>query len=160
MNCYYFLAEDFRCFKRRLDEIERMIRELSEKDGDPSRSVNDPYYENFFYTEHSKNQFKWSRRLLELVHIRDSARIISPEKRANVILPGKRAMYRIEGTGAVNTILVGSYFNFCQENAVPCSHPVARQFVGKKNGETHTATIQGETVRLSIVDMEIVYAID
>jgi len=157
MNNYFFLADDYRCFVRRLDEIEKMIREISEKDGDPSRPMNDPYYDNFIYSERSRNQFKWCRRLIELIHIRDNARIVSPADRNNVILPGKKVTYRMEGTKAARSLLVGSYFNFCLETAVPCSHPIIGEFVGKNKGETFTAAIHDERLHLSIVDVETPY---
>jgi len=157
MNRYYFLAQDYRYFERRLDEIERMIRELSEKDGDTSRSTDDPYYENFLYTEHSRSQFKWCRRLLELLHIRDNAKIISPEEPDNLVLPGKRATYRMGKNKSLRSLLVGSYLNFTLEQAVACSHPVARKLLGKKPGETCTVKIHDETIRLFIVGVKSAY---
>lgn len=90
---------------------------------------------------------------MELIHIWDSARSVAPANRENRILPGKKATYRIRSTKTVRSMVVGSYFNFITEEAVPCSHPLARELTGKKTGETCIVTIHGKTLRLSALDI-------
>lgn len=153
MICYYFLPDDYAGLQAQISDISRRIRHIGKEMGESCEEGAETYHDNFAYEEGERQQFMWSKRLCDLQHIRQHARIYRPESNPERVRPGCTVTYADEDTGEEATIRIGSFLNFADSMAISYNAPVPSALLGKEEGDLCEASVCGRTKRMEILEI-------
>jgi len=153
MTSYYFLPDDFDSLQKQIHKIRERIKAIGKEMGESCSEGAETFHDNFAYEDGERQQFMWSRRLNELLHIRQNAQLFKPGENRGRVRLGCRVTFADDKTDAEKTIRIGSYLNFSDDRAVSYNAPIARALMGRKQGDLCEAEICGAKKRLEILEI-------
>jgi len=153
MTSYYFLPEDFAALQKQIKQIRGRIRAIGKEMGESCNEGAETFHDNFAYEDGERQQFMWSKRLNELLQIRQQARLFEPDENPLRVRLGCRVTYSDDQTDMETTIKIGSYLNFSDASSVSYDAPIARALIGKKEGDFCDAEICGAKRRFQILEI-------
>jgi len=153
---YYFLKDDFDELNDQILKICDKIREIGQEMGSSCKEGAETFHDNFAYEDGERQQFMWSKRLRELIGIRNNARVISDDQVTDSVSLGRTVTIRDEISGETQIAKIGSYMVLkCGEmKTISYNSPLARILIGAKVGEKKEGFIGGKKRGYSILKIE------
>jgi len=143
----YFLQQDLDELDRRIAELEHLIREIGREMGESCSEGAETYHDNFAFEDGERQQRMWTRRLRELVRVRERARLVRPTAANGRVALGRTVTVMDVDTGDERRFRVGSYMSFRNgTEVVSYLAPLARLLIGAEEGDVREGTI-GKTRR-------------
>jgi len=148
---FYFLKED-------LDELNKKISELMEELNKFTLEIGKDYQEDrgiFTFEEGERQKQMMSRRLQELIQIRNNAVIATPNGCLKEVGFGRRVTFEDKETSEVFKYKIGSYMVFFEnDNVISYEAPLARLLVGSKVGDVKEGLIGSKKRIFQILNIE------
>lgn len=151
---YYFLKEDFEDLIEKITGLTNQIRKIGQEMGASCKEGAETFHDNFAFEDGERQQYMLSKRLVELIRIRNNARVISPNKDSARVSIGKTIILKDEYTGKTQSVRIGSYMVLKNGNAISYNSPLARILIGAKVGEIRNGKIGGREKKFSIIKIE------
>ena len=151
---YYFLKEDFEKLQTAIDEADQRARHHGREMGMSCDEGAETFHDNFAYEDSERRYKMWSRRLKELVEVRNGAHVVTPTNDDDRIAIGRTFTLLDFESDERRTFRVGSYICF-DEDGMTISYraPLARALIGALEGEIRSGDIGGETRCFKIVEI-------
>src|SRR3989344_1351490 len=132
----YFLEEDFRGLNQEIAHICDKIKDAGREMGLSCQEGAETFHDNFAYEEGERQQYMWSKRLREIIAIRNNSRVVTPDSGTTRVSLGKKVTIRDNATGETKTFKIGSFMVFSQETeTISYPAPLARLVIGAEAGE-------------------------
>lgn len=147
---FYFLMEDFGQLEKQIQEVCERIRKIGEDMGKSCQQGAETFHDNFAHEEGARQQYMWSNKLRELIRVRNSARVVTPNPTSDKVSIGKKVTIIDESSGQTKTLRVGSFMVFSKDDTISYNAPLARLLMGAKIGE-RVEGIVGDKVRSVLV---------
>ena len=151
---FYFLPEDFEDLNDQIERIREKIKELGREAGESCQEGAETWHDNFAFEESQRQQYMWSKRLRELIHIRDNACVIRPSPQGDKASIGRVVTIRDVTTGETQTFKIGSYMIFGEREGVSYNAPLARTLIGSEVDDERTGKIGGRQKTFRILKIE------
>lgn len=151
---YYFLPEDFEELSRQILEIADRIREIGRIMGESCEEGAETYHDNFAYEDGERQQYMWSKRLRELISVKNNARVITVEEKPGRVTLGCRVNVLDMEADTEKEFQIGSYITF-QNNAISYAAPVARMLIGARPGDIRRARIANREKEFEILNISL-----
>lgn len=155
MTHYYFTKEDFAALNQEIASICDRIKEAGKEMGASCGEGAETFHDNFAYEEGERQQYMWSKRLRELVGIRNQSRVVEPQKSRKVSL-GSIVTTRDTTTGTDRKFRIGSFMIFGQidNSVISYNAPLAKMIIGAEVGDTREANIAGVKKKVEVIKIE------
>jgi transcription elongation GreA/GreB family factor len=150
---FYFLLEDFEALNARILEISNRIRDIGREMGLSCQEGAETFHDNFAYEDGERQQRMWSRRLRELVLIRNQAKVVSPRSLGDQVALGCTVTVRDE-KNTMRRLRIGSYMVFSSDDTISYHAPVGRLLIGARHGETREGRIGNEIREFTILSID------
>ena len=149
---FYFLRQDFEKLNDQIRSISCRIREIGHEMGASCEEGAETYHDNFAYEDGERQQYMWSRRLRELIQVRNAARVVAPGLSAERVALGSRVKVVDLDSEEEKTFTIGSYMTF-EEGAVSYAAPLGRMLIGALPGDERSSMIAGRRRRFEVVEV-------
>ena len=151
---YYFLQEDYDKLQSAIDEAEKRARNHGREMGISCDEGAETFHDNFAYEDSERRYKMWSRRLKELIEVRNNAQVVTPTDDTDRIAIGRTFTLLDFESDERRTFRVGSYISF-DDNGTTISYraPLARTLLGGFEGEIRSGRINGEERCFKIVEV-------
>jgi len=153
MSDFYFLEQDYEALQAQIRFVTRMVIENGQEMGRSCGEGAETFHDNFAWEEGERQQRMWTRRLRELVHVRDRARVVLPAGAADRVCLGASVRYEDIDTGEVLTARVGSYMTFDGSNTMSYNSPIGRLLMGARAGEERFGTVGGQSRAFRVLEV-------
>lgn len=150
---YYFLPQDIEPLNNQIAELVKKLHEIGREMGDAVGQSSETWHDNFGHEEATRQYGMWSRRLRELVEVRDNAQTIEPLARPQTVVIGSRVSF-VDEQGVKKTLQIGSFTVPEGKRDVSYISPIARALMGARVGDEITGKIGGRDVTYEIVAIE------
>ena len=100
---HYFLEEDFRGLNQEIAHICDKIKDAGREMGLSCQEGAETFHDNFAYEEGERQQYMWSKRLREIIAIRNNSRVVTPDSGTTRVSLGKKVTIRDNATGETKT---------------------------------------------------------
>src|SRR3989338_8797616 len=136
----YFLKEDYEKLLEEIRKLEELIRGIGREMGKSCQEGAETWHDNFTHEDDTRQQYMWSTRLREIVRIKNSARVVSPNNSIDRVALGRTVTVRDMDTQKVETLNIGSYMVLGKPT--PCiktlsyRSPLAQSLIGAMVGES------------------------
>ena len=140
---HYFIPEDFEALNHKIDALKVEFRRIGGEMGKSCEEGAETFHDNFAYEDGERQLYMLSRRLREMVQIRNNAQIVKPAPGARRVGIGREVTIADLDTGEARTIRIGSYMVLCSDEAVSYKAPLARLLVGAQQGDVREGRIGG-----------------
>ncbi len=151
---YYFLKEDFEELNKQIDKLTSQIREIGQEMGKSCKEGAETFHDNFAFEDGERQQYMLSKRLVDLIRIRNGARIIFPESTGNKASIGRTLIIRDEQTKKTQKIKIGSYMVLKEKETISYNSPLARVLIGAEAEETRIGKIGGKEKKYKIIEIK------
>jgi transcription elongation GreA/GreB family factor len=151
---YFFLPEDFEQLSRQIINIADKIREIGQIMGESCEEGAETYHDNFAYEDGERQQYMWSKRLRELIAVKNNARVITLEEKPGRVTLGCRVNVLDLEMETEKEFQIGSYISF-QNNAISYAAPVARILIGAAPGDVRHGKIANKEKMFEILDISL-----
>ncbi len=155
---YFFLKEDFAALSAEIEKVIDKIKDSGQEMGKSCQEGAETFHDNFAYEDGERQQLMWSKRLRELIAIRNNARVAEPENTHETVSLGQTVVFEDEDTGKKRTMKIGSYMVLSEREkragAVSYNAPVARLFIRGKVGDTKEGVISGKKRSFHILEIK------
>ncbi len=151
---HYFLKEDFNLLNKQIEEICDTIKQIGKDMGDSCKEGAETFHDNFVYEEGERNQVMWSKKLRDLIALRNSSRIFTPDNNKDRVSIGRIVTVQDESTGEEFTYKIGSFSHNKDPIAISYNAPIIKPLIGAEIGENRE-TGKGEKTRtVKIIKIE------
>lgn len=153
----YFLPEDFVALNDEIDGVIEKIREYGKEIGRSCKEGAETFHDNFGFEDAERNQQMWSKRLRDLISLRNSAHVVKANPSTEKVSLGRTVTFKDLSTDEIKTYLIGSYMLF-GKNRVPTvisyNSPIGRLLLSGKVGEIRSGTINKREREFEILKIE------
>ncbi|MBU1409959.1 GreA/GreB family elongation factor [Myxococcota bacterium] len=141
---YYFLENDFSHLRNSIQEIKERILEIGQEMGMSCQEGAETFHDNFAYEDGERQQYMWSKRLVDLQRIAKESRVIRPEEaiRQKRVCIGAQVMIEDVDTEKTMTVCFGSYMTF-SKGEISYASPLGRILMGAVEGDLREGLIAG-----------------
>jgi transcription elongation factor GreA len=151
---YYFLLDDLKRLDEEISSLCEKIKGIGKEKTEGCQEGADTYHDNFAYEEGERQQAMWSKKLQELVILRNNSRLAIPDIEANCVGMGRTVTVEDEDSDEKKTYTIGSYMNFTKDTKIiSYNSPLARIIIGAKKGEMCNGKIGGKEKTFIILDI-------
>ncbi len=151
---FYFTHEDFNELNNQIEKICDRIKEIGHEMGKSCQEGAETFHDNFAYEDGERQQYMWSKRLRELINIRNNSRVVVPDIIGDIVGMGRRITIRDEFTGKTKTFKIGSYMVFKNPDDISYNTPFVRPLIGAKIDETREVVIGAHRKIFRIIKIE------
>ncbi len=155
---YYFLREDFVALSAEIEKVVEKIKASGQEMGKSCQEGAETFHDNFAYEDGERQQLMWSKRLRDLIRLRNDARIVNPESSNEIVSLGRTVMFKEEGKSKIHIMKIGSYMvlsdNEKKANAVSYNAPMARLLLRGKVGDIKEGMIGGKKKSFRILEIK------
>ena len=140
---FYFLPGDLQQLDRRIQKVEEHIRAVGREMGESCTEGAETYHDNFAYEDGERQLHMLSKRLREMVEIRNNAKVVAPDRQARRVGIGRVVTFLNLDTEEERTIRIGSFMVLSSNRSVSYQAPLARLLMGACEGELREGRIGG-----------------
>ena len=97
---FFFLQDDFERLEDKIEVLNARFQSIGQEMGASCREGAETYHDNFAFEEGERQQQMLSRRLRELLRIRDRARVVRPAADGERVAIGRWVTVRDLGDGS------------------------------------------------------------
>lgn len=151
---YYFLVEDYRRLGDKILEIMEQFKHIARDMGESCEEGAETFHDNFGWEDGDRQLRALSSRLRELVHIKDNARVVTPEPKGEIVGMGRTVQMLDHHSGKERTFRVGSYMALGGTgDSISYQAPLARILIGARVGDVRQGKIAGRPRQLEVLDV-------
>lgn len=150
---FFFLQDDFERLEDKIEVLNARFQSIGQEMGASCREGAETYHDNFAFEEGERQQQMLSRRLRELLRIRDRARVVRPAADGERVAIGRWVTVRDLDDGSQRRFRVGSYMTFNGDETVSYNAPVVRLLIGAQPGELREGEVAGENKAFEVLEV-------
>lgn len=153
---YLFLLEDLEVLDKKIEENKQRMQEALKRIGNSCKEASDTFHDNFAFEQAQRDAEIWSKRVRELILIRNNVEVVYPtdfkDGRVNI---GRIVVIKDEDTDQTREFQVGSYMILDEErNAISYNSPIAQFIIGAVIGEIREGVIVGKKKKFKIIKIK------
>lgn len=150
---YYFLQEDFQKLNQQIEDICTRIKEIGKDMGESCREGAETFHDNFAYEDGERQQYMLSKRLRELIGIRNNSHIVTSQQSSDTVTIGKTVVV-CDQSGNKDSFRIGSFMTFTPDDSViSYNSPLARLITGAKIGEIRSGKIGHSQKQIRVISI-------
>jgi len=153
MTCHYFLRDDYETLVAQIDSITSHVVLTGKEMGASCTEGAETFHDNFAHEEGERQQRMWTRRLKELIRIRDNSRVIEPPRHRQHVCLGCSVTVTDLDNGEIRTYRIGSYMVFNGAGTVSYSSPLGRLLMGAVPGEERHGEVAGDEKSFLVLEV-------
>ena len=140
---HYFITEDLEALDDKIADLTARFREIGQEMGKSCEEGAETYHDNFAYEDGERQLHMLSKRLREMVEIRNNAKVVAPDRQARRVGIGRVVTFLNLDTEEERTIRIGSFMVLSSNRSVSYQAPLARLLMGACEGELREGRIGG-----------------
>jgi len=152
----YFLIDDYNALCAQIDEVTDRIKAIGQEVGLSCQEGAETFHDNFAYEEGQRQQAMWSKRLKELIDIRNISHLTPPSTKKEKVFIGNVVTCKNISTGEVKTYTIGSFMVLKEKdgNTISYASPIGKMLMGAKKSNVRKGEIAGKIISLKILKIE------
>lgn len=155
MPTYFFLLKDYEALQKAIQGVENQIAKTLKEMGKSMGDGADTWHDSFDYDEGQRESAMFSDRIRELIQIKNSAQVITPESSTGQAFIGRTVTIQDLETQETMTFQIGSFLVLGEEREViSYASPLAKMIQGARVGEVRNGDIGGQKKKYKIIKIE------
>jgi len=155
MPTFLFLLQDYEALERAIKDMENRISVTIKDAGESAREDANSWHDNFAYEQGVREATMYSDRIRELIQIRNSAQVITPESNTGRAFLGRTVTIQNLQTQENTTFQIGSFWIMDGRlGVISYASPLAKLIQGARVNDIRSGNIGGQNKSFKIVKIE------